>query len=171
VLLRSNVGLAAAQVSGSEVGYPINGELRDIRFTTTNHISLGYGWRKDFAPTVDGFRMVVPHRPNSNEIDKFEMRVDAEALGIGFGTTSFYRPLSLHIGQAIGYVMGRVGGGLLDSLRYKGFGGIAFIGYELMRSERIGIVLSAQTMNVLLFDGSRQLALSSFGGALGVTYW
>jgi hypothetical protein len=161
----------AAKVGGVGVSHPQYGGLLGYRFATINHISLGYGWRKDFAPTIDGFRLVVPHYPSNGDATKFEMRVDAEVLGLGLGTTSFYRPMSLHVGQTMGYMMGRVGGGLLETPKYKGFGGLVFVGYELMRSQRIGIVLYVQMMNVLLFDGEHRLTTRSLGASLGVTYW
>jgi hypothetical protein len=171
LLLRSNVGLTGARISGVPIDHPEHDELDGWRFATANHLSIGYGWRKNFAMTVDGFRMVVPHRPHAEERARFDMRVDSEVLGLGMGTTTFYPPLSMHVGQTLGFVMARVGGGLLDAPKYRGVGGVLFVGYELMRSERIGIVLATQVLQVMTFDDSKQLLARSYGFALGVTYW
>jgi hypothetical protein len=171
VLLRSNVALVAAKAGGFDVDHPQYAGLVGYRFATVNHISIGYGWRKDFAPTIDGFRLVMPHYPSHGDPAKFEMRVDAETLGLGLGTTSYFARWSLHVGQTFGYVMGRIGGGLLDPPKFKGFGGLAFAGYEFMRSQRIAIVLYGQWMNVIMFDANRTLSIRALGMSLGVTYW
>lgn len=171
VLLRSNVGLSRVRVRGVREDDFEYESMQKWRFATMSYLSMGYGWRSNFALTIDAFRQIVPHYPHDGQKARFQMQVDTEVLGLGLGSTTFYPPLSLHWGQSIGYVLARVGGGIISAPDYRGVGSMTFVGHELMRSERIGIVLSAQVFQVLAYGSDRLFTSRSYGMALGVTYW
>lgn len=170
-LLRSNSALGLGSVSGVPGPNVEHGPLDHLRFTTTNHVSIGYGWRPNWALTLDGFRVVIPHYPHPGHRPAFTMRVDAETLGLGLGSTIFVAPLSLHLGTSLGFAMSRIAGDSLTAPTHRGIGGLSFAGFELMRSQGIGVVLAAQVFGIVARRDSELIATRTFAVALGITYW
>ena len=170
-LLRSNSALGLARVDGVPRSSSEHHELDRFRFATTNHVSIGYGWRPNWAFTLDGFRAVVPHYPHQGQKPEFAMRVDTETLGLGMGSTLFIVPWSIHVGSSLGFAMSRIEGDSLTAPTHQGLGSLAFAGVELMRSERIGVVLSAQLFTIAAWRREVLLTTRTYAVSLGVTYW
>jgi len=170
-LLRSNSALGLGRIDGVPVGNSEYHELHPLRFATTNHLSIGYGWRPNWALTLDGFRAVVPHYPHPGNKPEFAMRVDTETLGLGFGSTVFIAPWSMHVGSSIGIAMSRIGGDLFTAPTHRGIGSLSFAGFELMRSQGIGVVLGAQIFGIIARRSDDLLTTRTYAVSLGVTYW
>jgi hypothetical protein len=170
-LLRSNPALGLARVTGVSSGNDEYGQLKSLRFATTNHVTIGYGWRPNWALTLDGFRVVIPHYPHPGKEPEFTMRVDTESLALGLGSTVFIVPWSMHLGSTLGFAVSRVGGDSLTAPTHRGIGGLSFAGFELMRSQGIGVVLAAQVFGIAARHRDELLTTRTCAVSLGVTYW
>ncbi len=170
-LLRSNSALGLGRVDGVSGDSYEHGQLEHWRFTTTNHVSIGYGWRPNWALTLDGFRAVVPHYPHPGQKAAFSMRVDTETLALGLGSTLFIAPWAMHIGTSLGFAMSRIGGDSLTAPTHRGLGSLSFVGFELMRSQGIGVVLAAQVFGIVARRRDELLTTRTYALSLGVTYW